>query len=206
VRYGRAARRFHAATYLVTVALLGTGWWLRRGHEGQPSVLARLVGRPDVEVHRGAGWALAGILLVGTTVGFRGARTFVRETARFDHGDGRWLRRWPGGALTGRFAPHQGHFDPGQRIANVAFVVTLGTLVVTGVGLTTIHGGPRFVVLDRVHVLATYALTVLVAGHVLMAVGVLPGYRGAWRSMHLGGRTPRATAARLWPRSVTRRD
>ena len=26
-----------------------------------------------------------------------------------------------------------------------------------------------------------------------------PGYRGAWRSMHLGGRLDRAVARRLWP-------
>jgi hypothetical protein len=26
-----------------------------------------------------------------------------------------------------------------------------------------------------------------------------PGYRGAWRSMHLGGRVPRAVARRLSP-------
>ena len=81
--------------------------------------------------------------------------------------------------------------------------MTLGTLIVTGVGLTTVHGGPMFVLLDRLHRLSTYGLTVLVAAHVLLAIGVLPGYRGAWRSMHLRGRTPAATVRRLWPSSET---
>jgi hypothetical protein len=49
---------------------------------------------------------------------------------------------------------------------------------------------------------ATYALTALVVAHVLLAAGILPGYRGAWRAMHLRGRTPVATAPRLWPATV----
>ncbi len=136
----------------------------------------------------------------------RAAVRFGLESVRINRGDGSWFRHWPRGALTGRFGSHRGRFDPGQRIANIAFVVTLGTLIVTGVGLTMVKTGPDFVVLVRVHRFATYALTALVAEHVLLALGVLPGYRGAWRSMHLGGRTSTPTARRLWPRSVTNRD
>ena len=199
VRNNRRARLLHTAFYVVTLILLFTGWWLLSGHEGRPSVLARLVDEPDVELHRQAGWALAAFAVVAVTLGARGAFTFVRETLRIDRGDGRWLARFPRGALTGRFTRHRGHFDPGQRIANIAFVATLGTLIGTGIGLTTVHGGPTFVWLDHVHRLATYVLAVLVAGHVLVAIGVLPGYRGVWRAMHLGGRVPAATARRLWP-------
>ncbi len=199
VRNNRRARLLHTAFHVVTLVLLFTGWWLLSGHEGRPSVLARLVDEPDVELHRQAGWALAAFAVVAVTLGARGAFTFVRETLRIDRGDGRWLVHFPRGALTGRFTPHRGHFDPGQRIANIAFVATLGTLIGTGIGLTTVHGGPTFVWLDHVHRLATYVLAVLVAGHVLVAIGVLPGYRGVWRTMHLGGRVPAATARRLWP-------
>jgi cytochrome b subunit of formate dehydrogenase len=135
------------------------------------------------------------------TLGVRGAVTFGRETLRLDRGDGSWLRRWPAGALTGRFAPHRGHFDPGQRLANAAFVVTLVALIVTGIALTTTHGGPSFVWLVRVHRLATYSLTPIIIGHIVLATGALPGYRGAWRSMAPSGRVPAATAQRLWPRS-----
>jgi cytochrome b subunit of formate dehydrogenase len=198
VRNNRRTRWFHAGVACLTLVLLGTGWWLQTGHEGQPSLLARLLDAPDTEIHRRVGWALAALAVLPVTVGVRAAVTFGRETLRLDPGDGRWLRRWPAGAVTGRFAAHRGHFDPGQRLANIAFVATLTTLVVTGVGLTTVHGGPDFVWLVRVHRLATYALTPLAIGHVLLAVGVLPGYRGAWRAMHLGGRVPAATARRLW--------
>jgi formate dehydrogenase subunit gamma len=206
VRYNRRSRLLHTATFLVTGVLLFTGWWIWSGHEGRPSLLARIAGEPDVELHRRAGWALVVLGAVAVTVGIRGAWSFLRETVRIDRGDGRWFLRWPVGALTGRFARHRGHFDPGQRIANVAFLVTLGTLIGTGVALTTLHGGPTFVYLVRAHRYATYALVVLVAVHVVLAVGVLPGYRGAWRSMHLGGRTPRATAERLWPDDTERRS
>ncbi len=126
-----------------------------------------------------------------------------RETARVDRGDGRWFLRWPWGAATGRFAPHRGHFDPGQRIANLAFVATLGTLIVTGVAMTTLSGGPTFATMVRIHRGATYVLTALVVGHVLVVSGVLPGYRGAWRAM-VSGRVTRATARRLWPGDTSR--
>jgi formate dehydrogenase subunit gamma len=33
----------------------------------------------------------------------------------------------------------------------------------------------------------------------LIAAGVLPGYKGVWRSMHLGGRLKKETAERVWP-------
>jgi cytochrome b subunit of formate dehydrogenase len=202
VRYRRPARLLHTATYLLTFALLGTGWWLRLGREGEPSVLARLVDWSDVTIHRRAGWALVALFGIALTLGIRAVVTFVRETLRVNRGDGAWFRRWLIGALTGRFARHSGHFDPGQRVANIAFVATFGMLIVTGIGLTTVHGGPQFVVLARLHRGGTYVLTTLVVAHIFVALGILPGYRGAWHAMHLGGRTPISTARRLWPRSV----
>src|SRR6185437_10763391 len=82
VRYRRAARLFHTATYLLTLALLGTGWWLRLGREGQPSILARIVNWSDVTIHRRVGWTLVVVFGIGITFGIRGALTFVRETLR----------------------------------------------------------------------------------------------------------------------------
>lgn len=203
-RYNRPARWFHSSTYLVVGVLLGTGWWLRRGGEGEPSVLAKLFEQPDVDLHRAAGWALAAIAALGLTLGSRAAWTFARETVRVDPGDGRWFAKWPAGALTGRFGAHRGHFDPGQRIANVVFVGSLATLIVSGIALTTLHGGPTFVWMVKAHRYATYVLTPLVVGHILLAVGLLPGYRGVWRAMHWGGRVPLATARRLWPAKTDR--
>jgi len=207
VRNNRRTRLLHGAVGAVTAVLAVTGWWLLSGREGHHSLLARLAGETDATLHRKAGWVLVALVVAAVSVGVRGAITFVRETVRVDRGDGGWFVRWPAAALRrGRgFPRHRGHFDPGQRVANVAFVVVLGTLIGTGVALTTLHGGPAFVWLVRVHRYATYAFVALVAGHVLVASGVLPGYRGVWRAMHLGGRVPAATARRLWPADEGRR-
>jgi formate dehydrogenase subunit gamma len=125
---------------------------------------------------------------------------------RFDHGDARWFRAWPKALVTGRFPRHEGRFDPGQRIANLVLVVLLGALVVSGVWLARLHGGPTFAVLVRVHRWSTYAITPVILGHVLIASGVLPGYRGVWRSMHLGGHLRIEVARRLWPAWSERTD
>jgi cytochrome b subunit of formate dehydrogenase len=198
-RYSRAARWFHAAVYVTVLVLLGTGWWLATGHEGDPSPLSRLTSRPDTQLHTWTGWALTAVVVVGLLLGVRAAATFVRESVRFRRGDGHWLVVLPRSALTGRFPKHEGHFDPGQRIANIVLVLLLGVLVASGVGLTRLHGGPTFALLVHVHRWATWAVTPVIAGHVLVAAGILPGYRGVWRSMHLGGHLDRDVARRLWP-------
>jgi formate dehydrogenase subunit gamma len=135
----------------------------------------------------------------------RGVRAFVRETLRRDRGDLRWLVHLPAAVVTGRFPRHEGHFDPGQRIANVVIVGLLATLVASGVGLVLIHAGPAFAFLAAVHRISTIAFTIVIAGHVVVAAGILPGYHGAWRSMHLGGRLRLDTARRLWPGWTDRR-
>jgi cytochrome b subunit of formate dehydrogenase len=198
-RYTRRTRWFHAATYLAVLALLATGWWLLTGLEGQPSLAARLTGIADITLHTYAGWVLTGLVAVAVTIGARAARTFARETLRVDRGDARWFVRWPAAVITGRFAHHRGHFDPGQRVANLVLVTLLAALVASGVGLTVVVGGPGFVWLQRVHRWATYLITPVLAGHILIAAGLLPGYRGVARAMHFGGRLRVETARRVWP-------
>jgi len=198
-RHGRRARLFHTAVYLSTLALLLTGWWLLLGKEGSPSPLARVSGVADTRLHVWFGRALAVVALAPVVLGRRGIATFVRETIRRDSGDARWWSRWPLGAVTGRFGRHEGHFDPGQRVANVLIVTSLLVLCATGLVMTVLHGGPVFAWLAKVHEWATFVLTPLVLGHVLIALGVLPGYRGVWRSMHFGGRVAETTAKRVWP-------
>jgi formate dehydrogenase subunit gamma len=199
VRHPRRARLAHAAVYLTTLPLLGTGWWLLAGGEGNPSPLARALGVPDARLHVWLGWGLAGAILLAAVVAARRLGSLARETFRVDRGDGRWWMRWPAGALTGRFARHEGRFDPGQRVANVVLIAGIFVLVATGVTMTMIHGGPVFVWMARIHKWTTIVVTPVILGHILIAIGVLPGYRGVWRSMHLGGRVPEATARRLWP-------
>lgn len=198
-RYRRPARWFHAGVYLSTLVLLITGWWLTLGHEGQPSFLSAAAGVPDTVLHTWTGWVLTAIVGLGLLLRWRAAARFVKESVEFEPGDGRWLAGWPKAVFTGRFRFHNGRYDPGQRIANVVLVVLLGLLVASGVAMALLHGGPAFVVLVRVHTWSTYAVTPVILGHILVAAGILPGYRGVWRSMHLGGRLPVAVARRLWP-------
>lgn len=205
-RYSRSARRFHAAVYTVTLLLLLTGGLLLVGREGQPSPLAVVTGIPDVTLHVWLGWVLLLIGVLPLLLAWRGVLAFVRETLRYDRGDLAWLLRWPGAVLTGRFGRHEGHFDPGQRIANVAIVGLLALLVATGVAFVFIHGGPLFGLLATIHRVATIVFAVTIAGHIAIAAGILPGYRGAWRSMHLGGHLRLDTARRLWPGWTERTD
>ena len=205
-RYSRGTRWFHAGTYTVVIVLLGTGWWLVAGREGEPSALARATGLADTTVHTYVGWGLAALAALAVTVGARAARTFLVESVRVSRGDARWFVRWPAAVFTGRFPHHEGHFDPGQRVANLLLVALLAALVGTGAGLTLITGGAGFVWLQRVHRWSTYLITPLIVGHVLIASGVLPGYRGVARSMHLGGRLRRDVARRVWPGWLARHD
>jgi cytochrome b subunit of formate dehydrogenase len=200
VRNNRATRWLHTLLYMVTFVLLATGWWLRTGHEGQPTLLADLVDTPDTEVHRQAGWVLLGLAVGGPILGIRATYTFLRETTRINRGDGAWFWHWPRGALTGRFGRHRGHFDPGQRLLNIAVVGALGTVIVSGVLLTTLAGRPSPPWCGCT--VAPRTLTGLVVGHLLVTLGFLPGYRGVWRAMHWRGRVSEATARRLWPATV----
>jgi cytochrome b subunit of formate dehydrogenase len=204
-RNSRRARLLHTTVYLLTLALLFTGWWLFAGGEGRPSPLARFLRAPDTQVHVWFGWGLA-LLVLPLVVWWREAISFVRETVRFDHGDGGWWLRWPAAILTGRFARHEGHFDPGQRVANVIMVGGLLVLTSTGVGMNMLHGGPLFAWLSTLHRWTTFVITPVLAGHVLVAIGILPGYRGTWRAMHFGGRVSEDTALRLWPAWAERSD
>ncbi|MGP3918395.1 zf-HC2 domain-containing protein [Nonomuraea sp. 10N515B] len=205
-RYDRRTRWFHAGVYLTTLGLLGTGWWLLAGREGDPSPLAWLTRLPDTVLHTWLGWALAVLVLVAVAFGRRAIRTFVTESVRFRRGDLEWFVRWPAALFTGRFGHHEGHFDPGQRVLNLALAGTLLALLTSGAGMSLLHGGPVFAVLVRIHVWTTYLATLLIAGHVLVAAGLLPGYRGVWRAMHLGGRLDRTVAFRLWPGWSVRHD
>ena len=198
-RYGRRTRWLHAAVYLTTLLLLATGLWLLVGREGQPSILARVTGVADTRLHIWLGWALAAVAALGLVAGARAIPTFLRETVRHDRGDLRWFLRWPRGVFTGRFARHEGEWDPGQRIANVVIVIGLLVLILTGVGLAMLHGGHLFAWLAKVHKWTAIVMTPVLLGHILIAAGVLPGYRGVWRSMHLGGHLRQETSHRLWP-------
>jgi formate dehydrogenase subunit gamma len=155
--------------------------------------------RPDIVIHEDSGWVLVGLAVALLVLGLRGLATFIVQSLHFQRGDTRWLSGWPRSAITGDFPRHEGRFDPGQRIANIVMSVGLVVLVASGVALVFIHGGLWFVRLAFIHRWAAILLAPVLAGHVIVASGLLPGYRGVWRSMHWGGRLHLETARRLWP-------
>jgi formate dehydrogenase subunit gamma len=199
IRHPRRVRWIHTATYLLTIPLIWTGGWLLFGGEAHPSLLARAFGVADVRLHVWAGRIFLVLIVAVVVIGRRGVWTFVQETFRRDAGDAGWWARWPRAVLTGGFGRHEGTFDPGQRVANVLIVGGLIVLTATGIALTVLHGGSVFALLAKIHLWTAVIVTPVIAGHVLVAIGVLPGYRGVWRSMHLGGRVPEETAHRVWP-------
>ncbi len=198
-RHTRAARWYHSAAYLLTTVELLTGWWLLSGREGEPTPLARAIGIPDTSLHVRTGLALLVLGAIGVTIGARASRTLFAESVRFDRSELGWVRAWPAAVFTGRFRRHQGLFDPGQRVANMVMVGGLAVLCLSGLALSTLHGGDLFVVALWIHKVATYVVTPVIVGHVIVASGLLPGYRGVWRAMHLGGRVQSRVADRLWP-------
>jgi formate dehydrogenase subunit gamma len=78
-------------------------------------------------------------------------------------------------------------------------VALLAVLIGSGVGLAVLPGGPSFAWLARAHRWSTYAITPILLGHIVIASGILPGYRGVARSMHLGGKLRTEVAQRIWP-------
>ena len=184
---------------MVTIPVLFTGWWLLTGREGAPSPLALAFRQPDSSIHLWLGWLLGFLAISAPALGYRRLTRFAHETLRYDTGDVKWLLSWPKAIFSGDFGRHECHFDPGQRLANIAIVSGLVVVIASGVGLALLTGGPAFMWLHKLHTWATLVLTPVLAEHVLIALGVLPGYRGVWRSMHVGRRVSIATAMRVWP-------
>jgi cytochrome b subunit of formate dehydrogenase len=203
VRNGRRARWLHMLVYLSTLFLAYSG--IAVLFESHPGLAKPLGGHvPTATSHRLVGYGLLIFAVLVAVVWWRAAGRFVASSVRFSRVDLRWLAGYPRMALApARSQPvqHRGHFDPGQRVFNVLLVLAFLVLGVTGIVmgmperfLPSVYGWSL-----RIHKLATWVLVGLVAGHLLLASGLLPGYRGVWRAMHLGGRVPAATARRLWP-------
>jgi cytochrome b subunit of formate dehydrogenase len=199
-RYGRAARWFHAAVYLTVLALLVTGWWFLIDGYRHP-----LLGLPT-DTHQVTGIVFALVVGAYVVARIRTAIGFLKESVGREPGDLRWLAAFPKAAFTGRFPRHDGFYDPGQRLANLVMVGTLGILILTGLAVLYVPMPMSLsLAVFKLHRWASWALTPVVLGHIVVASGMLPGYRGVWRSMHLGGRLPHAIAARIWPGWLARR-
>lgn len=196
-RYSRGARWLHALVYIVVLIQLATGWWWILANY-RPSFVEELTGVPDGFLHEYLGLALVPVFVAFCLIGRGAVRTFTAESLRFTGTDVRWFREFPRSTFSGRFAHHDGHFDPGQRLANVVMVLTIATLFLTGAGAMYL-GGSLGGLAFQIHRWAAFVITPVLLGHILIGAGLLPGYRGVWRSMHLGGRLEAGVARRIWP-------
>jgi len=204
-RNNRRTRWFHAAVYLTVLALLFTGWWLTLGREGDASPLAGLFGTSDTDLHNVIGWVFGGLAALGLLLGWRAAWTLAADSMRFRRSELRWFGTLAGSARHGTVRPPRGSLRPRPSDRQCRDDPAASGLIVSGVGLYMVSGGPAFVWFNRIHRWSTYLFTPVIVGHVVVAGGLLPGYRGVWRAMHLGGRLRATVAERVWPAWSERR-
>jgi cytochrome b subunit of formate dehydrogenase len=178
------------------------------------STLQRWLGGHSTAIvlHRWLGYAVLVPPLVVVLARPRTVARFLREIVRVHRGEAAWWRRLPGFVLSPRRWPlprHPGHFDPGQRLMAIALVAGLVTVVASGLLLVFAIDvlGPRYRLVLRTHRWSSVVLGLLVLAHVVVSIGVLPGYRGVWRAMHAPGRgrVEVGLARRLWPEWTERR-
>jgi formate dehydrogenase subunit gamma len=199
-----AARRLHAAVYLLTIFLFLSGLAVLGG--GTPALEALLGGHvATARWHRWIGFGLLGLGILVAVVRPRASAWFIAASVRFERQDFRWFARYPRFLLRpSRHAPgrHEGHFDPGQRLFNLTVVASLLALAATGVVMSFPQRflPVAFAASLRIHRGTTWVLALAVAGHLLVTSGVLRGYRGVWRAMHRDGRVTEALADLLWPK------
>lgn len=209
-RFSRTERALHWVNAPAFFGLLASGLVL------YVPALSEAVGRRDlvkaIHLYLAIGW-LAALLVVLLAGDRRGLRETRRELERLDLDDLRWLGGWP--------AP-QGRFNAGQKlhaIAQSAFAllfVLSGTLLWLGERNTTLRLPGTIVLHDAL----TFLATILVAGHLYLALiarstrpalrGMISGaVRESWaRQQHpkwLGGPLPGPHAGGAWPRPGVRR-
>jgi formate dehydrogenase subunit gamma len=135
------------------------------------------------DVHIGAAIVLAGgllgIMLVGNGRALR--RTAV-ELTRLDPLDRRWLQRAPAHMLAREQPPPAGRFNGGQKINAQLSWIGLAILYASGIAVTFLGNSPPE---NVIHSGMAVAMTVLIAGHVYMAV-LNPATRHALRGMTVG--------------------
>jgi cytochrome b subunit of formate dehydrogenase len=203
LRNGRRARLLHAGVYLTTAVLLLSGISLLG--EGIPGLEALFGGHVGAaRWHRWIGFGLVGCGLLVPALTPAAVGGFLLESVRFRGTDVGWFVSYPRFLLRpGLNAPsrHEGHFDPGQRLMNLGVLASFAVLSVTGIVMAfpQLVVPAAFALSLRLHEAATWVLIAAIVGHLVVASGVLPAYRGVWHAMHADGRVTRTLADRLWP-------
>jgi len=145
-----------------------------------------------------AGLLVCGVILIVATDDRRAVRTTARELGRLGDGDREWLDALPARLLHGAPEPPAARFNAGQKVNFMLVCVLLAALFVTGID--TIIAGTHHNLVFAGHKVATIALSVLVAGHLYMAL-LNRATRPALRGM-LTGEVDREWAHEHYPRWV----
>jgi formate dehydrogenase subunit gamma len=143
-----------------------------------------------------AGMLLGGVALIVVAGNRRALRGTARELSSLDVEDREWLGAIGARLFSGAPEPPAGRFNAGQKVNFVLVCILLAVLYVTGVD--TILAGTHHNLIFGGHKLATIALSVLVAGHLYMAL-VNRATRHALRGI-LTGEVDREWARKHYPR------
>lgn len=174
--------------------------------EGSPALEGLFGGHvATARWHRWVGFGLVGLALLVVILRPGTSAWFLAESVRFGRQDLDWFVRHPRFLLRpSRYAPapHDGHFDPGQRVFNVVVVVLLLALAATGAVMSFPQRflPTAFAASLQIHRAATWMLGIAVAGHLVVVSGLFRGYRGVWRAVHWDGRVAAALGHALWPK------
>jgi formate dehydrogenase subunit gamma len=187
-RFTVSERAVHWLTTLAFFSLLGSGLF---------------VGRRGTFHNVMYAWHLAsaGVLVVGVgLIVVAGNRRALGRTARqlrsLDAEDRKWLAAVPARLLARAPEPPAGRFNAGQKVNFALVCILFAALYVSGVD--TIISGTHHNLIFGGHKVATIAVSVVVAGHLYMAV-VNPPTRHALRGM-LTGDVDREWARKHYPR------
>jgi formate dehydrogenase subunit gamma len=142
-----------------------------------------------------AGVLLGGVSLIVVAGNRRALRRTARELGSLDAEDREWLGAIPGRLLAGSPESPAARFNAGQKVNFILVCILLVLLYVSGVD--TIVAGTHHNLIFGGHKLATIGLSVLVSGHLYMAVVNRPT-RPALRGM-LTGEVDREWARKHYP-------
>lgn len=135
------------------------------------------------DIHVGAAIVLAaGLLFIMLVGNGRALRRTAVELTRMDRLDREWLKRAPAHMLAREQPPPAGRFNGGQKINAQLSWIGLVILYASGIAVAFIGNSPPE---NVIHSGMAVAMTVLIAGHVYMAV-LNPATRHALRGMTVG--------------------
>jgi formate dehydrogenase subunit gamma len=143
-----------------------------------------------------AGVLVGGVALIAMLGNRRALGRAARDLRRLDAEDREWLAALRARLLAGAPEPPAGRFNAGQKVNFLLICMLLAALLASGVD--TIIAGTQQNLIFGLHKIATIAISVLVAGHLYMAL-VNRATRHAMRGM-LTGEVDREWAQTHHPR------